>query len=148
MADFPDEGRLADTLLMLVQLAGGYIKTPDAYEPLAKFHKISEKALSLKTATGASKWHTMVRSARERLAKHGFVPRPVKKEPTSSQRGNKGRTGWWQLTPNGVREADKQLTYLGTSARLHLEQLAKPIEERRILDATIFGPGGPGSPYV
>ena len=80
MADFPDEGRLADTLLMLVQLAGGYIKTPDAYEPLAKFHKISEKALSLKTATGASKWHTMVRSARERLAKHGFVLRSTPRE--------------------------------------------------------------------
>jgi hypothetical protein len=70
VADFPDESELAHTLLMLVRLAGGYVRTADTHEPLAKFHKISEKALSLKTAaTGVSTWHTRVRPAREWLAK-------------------------------------------------------------------------------
>jgi hypothetical protein len=133
MNDFPSEVDIANRLPAFVQLAGGTVRTEDTYEPLAKSFQLSEFLLSRETGTGANAWRTKVRSAREYLAKKEFVLRPRKRHPTLAQKDNEGLQAWWELTPSGKLEADRQISYLGTSAREQLERRAVPVRELRKL---------------
>src|SRR5216683_6506434 len=81
---FPKQGKIADALLILLYEQGGKghaLRAADAYEPLADFFNLNNRARSITRAEylhdgrNTPYWHIRVHAARERLVKRGDLHR-------------------------------------------------------------------------